>query len=197
MRLILLMPFKQPFLTNTMVYLKAILVLNLPVLYKIRLDRNSTPVGRPPRKVPLAIEECIKRELEGMVKIGAITPVSEPTEWVSQMVAARKKDCSIPICIDPQDLNKALRNPQHPMRSVEDVASRLPNTTVFSTLDTRSGFRQIKLDYESSLFTTFSTSFGRYRFLLMPFGITAASIGSFPARNGRAVCWVSLCYRRG
>ena len=101
------------------------MVLNLPVLYKIRLDRNSTPVGRPPRKVPLAIEECVKRELEGMVKIGAITPVSEPTEWVSQMVAARKK---------------ALRSPQHPMRSVEDVASRMPNTTVFSTLDTRSGF---------------------------------------------------------
>ena len=56
MRLILLMPFKQPFLTNTLVYLKAILVLNLPVLYKIRLDRNSTPVGRPPRKVPLAVD---------------------------------------------------------------------------------------------------------------------------------------------
>ena len=69
-----------------------------------------------------------------MVKIGAITPVSEPTEWVSQMVAARKKDGSIRICIDPLDLNKALRRPHHPMRSVEDVASRLPNTTVFSTL---------------------------------------------------------------
>ena len=140
MRLILLMPFKQPFLTNTMVYLKAIVVLNLPVLYKIRLERNSIPVGRPPRKVPLAIEECVKIELEGIVKMGAITPVSEPTEWVSQMVAARKKDGSIRICIDPQDLNKALRSPHHPMGSVEDVASRLPNTTVFSTLDTRSGF---------------------------------------------------------
>ena len=116
------------------------MVLNLPVLYKIRLDRNSTPVGRPTCKVPLAIEECVKRELERMVKIGAITPVSQPTEWVSQMVAARKKDGSIRICIDPQDLNKAIRSPHHPMRSVEDVASRLPNTTVFSTLDTRSGF---------------------------------------------------------
>ena len=103
---------KQPFLTNAMVYLKAILVLNLPVLNKIRLDRNSTPVGRPPRKVPLAIEECVKRKLEGMVKIGAITPVSEPTEWVSQMVAARKKDGSIRICIDTQ-----LRSQQSPQKS--------------------------------------------------------------------------------
>ena len=75
-----------------------------------------------------------------MVKIRAITPVSEPTEWVSQMVAARKKAGSIRICIDPQDLNKALRRSHHPMRSVEDVASRMPNATVLSTLDTRSGF---------------------------------------------------------
>ena len=67
---------------------------NLPVVYKMRLDPNCTPVVRPPRKVPLAVEECVKRELERMVKIGVITPVSEPAEWVSQMVAARKKDGS-------------------------------------------------------------------------------------------------------
>ena len=101
--------------------------------------------------------------------------MSEPTEWVSQMVAARKKDGSIRICIDPRDLNKALRRPHHPMRSVEDVVSRMPNATVFSTLDARSCFWKINLDHESSLLTTFSTPFGRYRFLGMPFGITSAS----------------------
>lgn len=52
---------------------------NLPAVYKMRLDPNSTPVVRLPRKVPLAMEECVKRELERMVKIGVITPVSEPT----------------------------------------------------------------------------------------------------------------------
>ena len=61
------------------------------------------------------------------------------------------------------------------MRTVEDVASRMPNATVFSTLDARSGFWQIKLDHQSSLLTTFNTPFGRFRFLRMPFGITSAS----------------------
>ena len=61
------------------------------------------------------------------------------------------------------------------MRTVEDDASRMPNATVFSTLDARSGFWQIKLVHESSLLTTFSTPFGRFRFLRMPFGITSAS----------------------
>ncbi|KAL9960046.1 hypothetical protein ACROYT_G033443 [Oculina patagonica] len=148
---------------------------NLPVVYKMRLDPNATPVVRPSRRIPLAMEESVRNELDRMVKIGAIVPVSEPTEWVSQMVAAKKKDGSIRICIDPRDLNKALRRPHHPMRTVEDVASRMPNATVFSTLDARSGFWQIKLDYQSSLLTTFSTPFGRYRFLRMPFGLTSAS----------------------
>ena len=113
---------------------------NLPVVYKMRLDPNATPVVRPPRRIPLAMEDSVKAELDRMVRIGAITPVSEPTEWVSQMVAARKKDGSIRICIDPRDLNEAIRRPHHPMRTVEDVASRMPNATVFSTLDARSGF---------------------------------------------------------
>lgn len=125
---------------------------NLPVVYKMSLVPNFTPVVRPPRKVPLAMEECVKSELERMVKIGVVTPASEPTEWVSQMVAVRKKDGSIRICIDPQDLNKALRRPHHPMRC----------------------FWQINLDHESSLLTTLSTPFGRCRFLRMPSGITSA-----------------------
>ena len=99
---------------------------NLPVVYKMRFDPSVTPVVRPPRKVPLTIEERVKQELERMVKIGAIVPVSEPTEWVSQMVAAKKKDGSLRICTDPRDLNKALKRPHHPMRTVEDVASRCP-----------------------------------------------------------------------
>jgi len=61
------------------------------------------------------------------------------------------------------------------MRTVEDVALHMCSATVFSTLDARSGFWRIKLDYESSLLTTFSTLVRKYRFLQMPFGITSAS----------------------
>ena len=94
---------------------------NLPVVYKMRLDPNAIPVVRPACKLPLAMEKSVKRERE-RIKIGAITPVSEPNEWISQMVAVKKKDGSIRICIDPRDLNRALKRPHHPMRTVEDVA---------------------------------------------------------------------------
>jgi len=56
---------------------------NIPIVYKMRLDTNVTHVIRPLRRVPLAMVESVKRELDRMVNIRAITPVSEPTEWVS------------------------------------------------------------------------------------------------------------------
>ena len=91
------------------------------------------------------------------------------------MVATRKKNGDVRICLDPTDLNKALKRPHHPMRIADDVASRLGNVKVFSTLDAKAGFWQIKFEKQSSLRTTFITPYGRYRFLLMPFGINTAS----------------------
>ena len=60
------------------------------------------------------------------------------------------------------------------MPTVEEVVASFPNTIVFSVLDAKSGFLQIKLDYESSLLTTFKTPRGRYRWLRLPFGIKSA-----------------------
>ena len=148
---------------------------HLPVTYRMKLDENVTPVIKPARKIPIAMEDAVKKELERMERIGVITREHEPTEWVSQMVAAKKKSGEIRICIDPKDLNHALMRPHHPMRTIEDVAARMPNATKFSTLDAKSGFWQIALDEDSSRRTTFSTPFGRYRFLRMPFGLSTAS----------------------
>lgn len=61
------------------------------------------------------------------------------------------------------------------MRSIEEVATQMSGAAVFSVLDAKSSFWQIKLDHKSSMLTTFSTTFGRYRFLRMPFGISSAS----------------------
>ena len=70
---------------------------NTPVVYKMKLDANVTLVVRSSRRIPLAMEESVKRKRDRMVKIRAITPVSEPTECVSQMVAAKKKDGIIAV----------------------------------------------------------------------------------------------------
>ena len=65
--------------------------------------------------------------------------------------------------------------PHHPLKTVEEVASAIPNATVFSILNAKSAFWHIPLDNKSSYYTTFSTLFGRYRYLRMPYGITSGS----------------------
>ena len=148
----------------------------LPVVYKMTVDHSVTPVVRPPRRIPAAMQDKVRKELDRMTKIGVITPVSEPTDWVSAMTATHKKKTDdIRLCIDPRDLNQAIKRPHHPTRTVEEVAAKMDGATFFSILDAKSSFWQIPLDCKSSLLTTFSTPYGRYRYLRMPYGICSAS----------------------
>ena len=148
----------------------------LPVIYTMTIDPNATPVVRPPRCIPAAMQDKVKSELKRMTTLGVITPVSEPTDWVSSMVATYKKNSEeIRLCIDHRDLNQALKRPHHPTRTVEEFAAKMDGATVFSVLDAQCSFWQIPLDYQSSLLTTFSTPHGRYRFLRMPYGICSVS----------------------
>ena len=78
------------------------------------------------------------------------------------------------ICLDPSDLNKAIKRSHYPLPTIEDLLPKLCNTRCFSVLDATNGFWHVKLDKERSMLTTFNTSFGRYRWLRMPFGISSA-----------------------
>ena len=109
-----------------------------------------------------------------MVKSNVIAPVSEPTEWVSSMVVVEKKNNKIRICLDPRDLNRAIMCCHYPLPTIEQVATRLNKAKVFTVLDAKAGFWQVKLDQQSSYLTTFNTPFGRYRWLRMPFEISSA-----------------------
>ena len=146
----------------------------LPAEYKIRVDPSITPVINPPRKAPVAMADKVKAELDRMVRIGVITEVSEPTGWVNSMVAARKKGKDeIRICLDPRPLNMAVRRPHYPMRTVEEVLTRIAPAKYFTVLEAKSSFWQIPLEERSSYYTTFNSPFGRYHFLRVPFGISS------------------------
>ena len=147
----------------------------LPMQYKMKLSPDVRPVVRPPSRFPVAFQGKVKQELDAMVTKGVITPVTEPTEWVSQMVVTQKKDSdAIRICIDPKDLNEAIQREHYPMRTCEEVIARMPKAQYFTTLDASHGFWQIPLDHESALKTAFNTPYGRYYFKRSPFGIKSA-----------------------
>ena len=144
------------------------------VTHHIKLDPHHKPVVHAPRKVPVTIRSKVKEELERMERLDVIERIQEPTDWVNSMVNVVKPNGKLRICIDPRDLNKAIKREFYPMKTVEEVAARMPNAKLFSKLDASSGFWQVKLDHESAKLCTFNTPFGRYMFKRLPFGISSA-----------------------
>ena len=145
----------------------------LPGTYTLKIDPSVPPVVHGPRRQPQALRDKINAKLDEMVKDGHITKVTEPTDWVSSMVTVVKAE-KVRICLDPKDLNKAIKREHYPIPTVEEVVASFPGAQVWSVLDAKSGFLQIQLDHESSLLTTFNTPQGRYRWLRLPFGVKSA-----------------------
>ena len=141
----------------------------------IHLDPSISPVVNPPRRIPVALRDKVKQELDRMLKLNIIARVTEPTEWVNSMVAVESKHTGkLRVCLDPQHLNKAILRPHYPMRTLEDILPRLSGAKYFTKLDARSGYWAIKLSNQSSFLTTFNTPFGRYRYLRLAFGLKSS-----------------------
>ena len=136
---------------------------------------NCTPVVNPPRRVPHSLKQRLHHALDKNVKSGVLVKVDQPTDWVNNLVIVEKKNGSLRLCLDPRDLNKAIKREHYKIPTMQEIASEFAGKTVFSTLDLKDGYWQVQLDEKSSLLCTFNTPFGRYRFTRMPFGIKSAS----------------------
>ena len=77
--------------------------------------------------------------LDDLKTQGILAPVKQPTQWVSSMVVVLKKNGALRICLDPQDLNRAIQQEHYPLPTIEDIATRLHGTRVFSVLDVSKG----------------------------------------------------------
>lgn len=141
--------------------------------YHIEIDESVTPKKNNPRKVPAPLKEEVKAKLKQLESDGIIAKVRQPTEWINSMVAVRKPN-KLRICIDPANLNVAIKRNHYPTPTIDDVMPKLTKARVFSVADAKDGFLQVRLDKQSSFLTTFYTPFGLYRWLRMPFGIKSA-----------------------
>ena len=146
----------------------------LPGEVHLEIDADAKPVQMPLRRLPEAIKEKVRAELDQMCRDGIIEPVNEPSDWISALLVVSKPDGQVRICIDPQHLNKALKRSHYRMETIQDVLPKLRQAKAFSTIDIKKAFWMVQLDNESSRLTTFETPFCRYRFKRLPFGISPA-----------------------
>jgi len=151
---------------------------------------------QPPQRVPEALKEPLKKELDSLVDQGILAKVTEPTDWVNSLVCVPKSTGTLRLCLDPKDLNCAIKRPHYFTPTLEDILPKLNGAKCYSILDARSGDWNTKLSQESSLLSTFNLPFGRYRFLRLPFGLICAqdifqrkvneTFGDLPFVTGKA-----------
>ena len=141
----------------------------------IHLDPSISPVVNPPRRIPVALRDKVKQELDRMLKLNIIAKVNKPIEWVNSMVAVEIKHTGkLRVCLDPQHLNKVILRLHYPMRTLEDILPRLSGAKYFTKLDARSRYWAIKLSNQSSFLTTFNTPFRQYSYLRLALGLKSS-----------------------
>ena len=111
----------------------------LPKAVHLEVEQGATPVIAPPRRLPTALKHKQKQELDQLQQLGVISPIDEPTPWVSSLAIAEKKSGALRTCIDPRSLNASLKRERHPLTVLEDILPELSKARVFSTVDLKSG----------------------------------------------------------
>ena len=143
--------------------------------HHIEFKEDVKPIIAPIRKIPFALKDKLKEELHRMMKLEIIDPVEKPTDWVNSLVIVSEPTGKLRICLDPRPLNKAIKRQHHKLPTAEEIISQMHGAHYFTKLDASNGFWQIRVDNESADLLTFGTTFGRYRFKRLPFGIHSAS----------------------
>jgi hypothetical protein len=111
-----------------------------PGTVHLEVEPEANPVIVPSRRIPTALKEPFKNELDKLVKDKIIAPVEQPTPWMIRVVVTVKKSGAFQICIDPRPLNKALKRETYQMPVLDELLPELAQAKVFSTVDLRSGF---------------------------------------------------------
>ena len=140
----------------------------------IVLDPNVRPVHAPVRRVPVAKLGRVSKELERPCNEGIIRPVTQPTDWLSNILMKEKPNGKLRISIDPsQTINRAIQRPKCTTLTIEEKLPLLTKAKMFTTVDVSEAFHTIVLDEESSLLATFQGPSGRYCYTRMPFGMAS------------------------
>ncbi|KAL0561587.1 hypothetical protein IC582_002021 [Cucumis melo] len=142
------------------------------VEFAIELEPGTVPISRAPyRMAPAELKE-LKVQLQELLDKGFIRPSVSP--WGAPVLFVKKKDGSMRLCIDYRELNKVTVKNRYPLPRIDDLFDQLQGATVFSKIDLRSGYHQLRIKDEDVPKTAFRSRYGHYEFIVMSFGLTNA-----------------------
>ncbi|GJT20491.1 putative reverse transcriptase domain-containing protein [Tanacetum coccineum] len=142
------------------------------VEFRIELVPGAAPVARAPYRLAPSEMKELSDQLKELSKKGFIRPSSSP--WGAPVLFVKKKDGSFRMCIDYRELNKLTVKNRYPLPRIDDLFDQLQGSSVYSKIDLRSGYHQLRIREEDIPITAFRTRYGHFEFQVMSFGLTNA-----------------------
>jgi hypothetical protein len=141
--------------------------------FKIELQPSTAPIAKAPYKMsPVEMKE-LKIQLQGLLNMGYICPSTSP--WGCSALFVEKKDKELRLCVDYRLLNAVTIKNKYPLPRIDILFDQLAGAQMFSKIDLRSGYHQIKIHAKDIPKTVFTTRYGLYEYLVMSFGLMIAS----------------------
>jgi hypothetical protein len=138
----------------------------------IELQPGTAPISKRPYRMPPNELAELKIQLQDLLDKGFIYPSASP--WGCPALFVKKKDNSLRLCVDYRPLNAVTIKNKYPLPRIDILFDQLAGAKVFSKIDLRSGYHQIKIKSCDIPKTAFSTRYGLYEYLVMSFGLTNA-----------------------
>nr|GFA24027.1 putative reverse transcriptase domain-containing protein [Tanacetum cinerariifolium] len=142
------------------------------VEFQIDFIPSAEPVAQAPYRLAPSEMKELSDQLHELSNKGFIRPSSSP--WGAPVLFVKKKDGSFRICIDYQELNKLTVKNHYPLWRIDDLFDQLQGSSIYSKIDLRSCYHQLRVREADILKTTFKTRYGHYEFQVMSFGLTNA-----------------------
>ncbi|GJU54510.1 putative reverse transcriptase domain-containing protein [Tanacetum coccineum] len=142
------------------------------VEFCIDLIPGAAPMARAPYRLAPSEMKELSKQLQEFSEKGFIRPSSSP--WGAPVLFVKKKDGSFRMCIDYQEMNKLTIKNRYPLPRIDDLFDQLQGFSVYSKIDLRSSYHQLRIREGDIPITTFRTRFVHYEFRVMPFGLTNA-----------------------
>jgi hypothetical protein len=140
------------------------------VEFGIECVLGTNPISKAPyRMASLELKE-LKEQLQELLDKGFIRPSISP--WGAPVLFVKKKDGSMRMCIDYRQLNKVTIKNRYPLPRIDDLLDQLQGARMFSKVDLRSGYHQVRVKEEDIPKTAFRTRYEHYEYLVMSFGLT-------------------------